>query len=472
MIFPVLLTGGSGTRLWPLSRKSYPKQFQSFDSEYSLFQETLVRTSGGDFCDPLILTGEDFRFIVGDQMQSIGKKAHRIFVEPQGKNTAAAILTAALSLKEDHSNALMLVAPSDHKINDTAAFQAAISNGADAANQGRIVTFGITPTHAETGYGYLALPPDADTSSGPHDLQSFVEKPDADTAETLVKSGKHLWNSGLFLFRVDVILAAFEKHAPDMVPLVQKSLDQGQGDLDFTRLAAEPWAQVDDISIDYAVMEKSDKLSVVRFSDGWSDLGSWDSVWREFPQDENGTATIGAAYSIDCSGSLLRSETDGPALVGIGLTDMVAVATKDAVLVAPKDQAQNVKAALPILRAAGRSEADDTPRCHRPWGWYETLALGGRFQVKRIMVKPGGILSLQSHHHRSEHWVVVEGTAKVTIGEEEKLVSENQSVYIPLGETHRMENPGKLPMVLIEVQTGAYLGEDDIVRYEDIYNRS
>ena len=471
MIYPVLLTGGTGTRLWPVSRKSYPKQFQSFDGGATLFQETALRLSGENFAAPTVLTGEDFRFIVGEQLQTANIEASKIIVEPVGKNTAPAVLTASLVVEKQNPTGLVLIAPADHKIADADAFKNAIEAGVEAAAQGDIVTFGIRPTRPETGYGYLEVATECVDGEATK-LSTFVEKPDLATAEELVASGKHLWNSGLFLFRADVMISAFEKHAPDMLELVQQAMKDGKKDLDFCRLASGPWGELEDISIDYAIMEKSDNLSVVPFNGAWSDLGSWDSVWRELPQDENNNASVGGAYAIDCEGSLLRSEEDSPALVGIGLKDIVAVATKDAVLIAPKDRAQDVKKAIPVLKSNNRKEAEETSRCHRPWGWYETLALGGRFQVKRIVVKPGGVLSLQSHHHRSEHWVVVEGTAKVTIGKSEQLVSENQSVYIPLGEVHRMENPGKLPMVLIEVQTGGYLGEDDIVRYEDVYDRA
>ena len=334
------------------------------------------------------------------------------------------------------------------------------------------MTFGITPTHAETGYGWLELTSAPDPGVVQvFDLMRFVEKPDADTAAAMLQAGRFLWNAGIFLFSVQAILAAFRTHAPDLLAPVQAAVDEARADLGFLRLAPEPWAGVQDISIDYAVMEPSKNLSVVPFSAGWSDLGGWDAVWREMAQDASGVATSGPATAIDSRDTLLRSEDPRQEIVGIGLDNIVAIAMPDAVLIADKSRAQEVKAAVAALKAKGAAQAEQLPRDYRPWGWYESLVIGARFQVKRIVVHPGAALSLQSHHHRSEHWIVVEGTAKVTVNDDVRLISENQSVYIPLGAVHRMENPGKVPMVLIEVQTGSYLGEDDIIRYEDIYAR-
>jgi mannose-1-phosphate guanylyltransferase/mannose-6-phosphate isomerase len=317
---------------------------------------------------------------------------------------------------------------------------------------------------------YAAVDKSGDTAH-PVPLKRFVEKPDSETAEQLVASGKHLWNAGIFLFRIDVLIAAFETHAPDMCAPVQAAVDGGQEDLHFTRLDHVPWAQVEDISIDCAIMEKANNLAVQRFNGEWSDLGSWDAIWRGAPRDDAGLALVGDASGVECENTLIYRDDEAPAVMGLGLHNMVVVATKDAVLVADKSRTQDISKAVKRLTDAGESVATQTPRYHRPWGWYETLALGGRFQVKRIVVKSGGILSLQSHRHRSEHWVVVEGTARVTLDGDVRLVTENQSIYIPLGAKHRMENPGKFPMVLIEVQTGSYLGEDDITRFEDLYNR-
>ena len=471
MIYPVILCGGSGTRLWPLSRKSYPKQFARLVGEESLFQASVKRLQGPEFARPIILTNADFRFIVAEQLTEIGIDPAAVVIEPEGRNTAPAILAAALFLAEKDPNALMLVAPSDHVVPDAAAFQTAVFAGQQACAAGDLVTFGIQPDRPETGYGYLELG-DADKAAGTHKLQRFVEKPDAKDAAKMLKAGNYLWNAGIFLFSVNSILAAFEKDAADMLAPCRASVDGAKADLGFLRLAPEPWSQLRDISIDYAVMEPATNLSVVPFDGGWSDLGGWDAVWRESPMSETGVALSGAATDIDCKDSLLRSENKNLEIVGIGLENVIAVAMPDAVLVADMSRAQDVKMAVSALKAKGLKQAEQFPRDHRPWGWFETLSLGQRFQVKRIMVHPGAALSLQSHVHRSEHWIVVAGTAQVTVGEEVSLVTENQSVYIPVGSKHRLENPGKVDLHLIEVQTGTYLGEDDIVRYEDVYKRN
>jgi mannose-1-phosphate guanylyltransferase/mannose-6-phosphate isomerase len=472
-IHPLLLCGGSGTRLWPLSRKSYPKQFAALTGEESLFQASAQRLSGAGFAAPLVITGSDFRFIVLEQLAAVEIAPAATLIEPEGRNTAPAIIAAALVLEAQSPGALMLVAPSDHVIPEAERFRAAVQAAAPAAEAGQLVTFGIRPDRAETGYGWLAMSekPDADFAPIPQPLKGFVEKPDLPKAEALLAGGEHLWNAGIFLFSTSAMIAAFEKHAPDMLAEARRAVDEAESDLGFTRLAPEPWGQLDDISIDYAVMEKADNLTVVPYGGLWSDLGGWDAVWLESGPDADGVVTNGPATSIDCADTLLRAESDSQQLVGIGLKDVIAVAMSDAVLVAHKDRAQDVKKAVAALKAKGASQAETLPRDYRPWGWYESLVVGGRFQVKRIHVHPGAALSLQSHHHRSEHWIVVEGTAKVTVDDEVKLVTENQSVYIPLGAVHRMENPGKVPMVLIEVQTGSYLGEDDIIRYEDVYAR-
>lgn len=472
-IHPVLLCGGSGTRLWPLSRKSYPKQFVPLAGNETLFQTSVRRLSADGFAAPTVVTGSDFRFIVTEQLAEIDVTPGAILIEPAARNTAPAILAAALGLQADDPQALMLVAPSDHVIPDAARFRAAVLAAAEAANAGQFVTFGIRPDRPETGYGWLELgaAPDEAFSPVPQPLKRFVEKPDAETAQSLLYSGMHLWNAGIFLLRADHLIAAFETHQPEMLAQVRKAVAQSELDLAFTRLGVAPWEQVEDISIDYAIMEKAANLTVVPYGGAWSDLGSWEAVWRETVPDANGVVAAGHALAIDCKDSLLRSESETQEVVGIGLKDIVAVAMPDAVLIAHKDRAQDVKAAVTALKAKGATQAETFPRDHRPWGWFESLAVGGRFQVKRIVVHPGAALSLQSHHHRAEHWIVVEGTAKVTVDDEVKLVTENQSVYIPLGAVHRMENPGKVPLTLIEVQTGSYLGEDDIIRYEDVYSR-
>lgn len=472
MITPILLCGGSGTRLWPLSRKSYPKQFVPLAGETTLFQASAERLSGPGYARPLVLTNSDFRFIVTEQLAGAGIDPGAILIEPAGRNTAPAVLAAALWLQKSDPDALMLVAPSDHVVPDAAAFRAAVAAGEEAARAGQLVTFGIKPDRAETGYGYLELDGDpGDFAPRPLGLKRFVEKPDAQTAEAMLASGQYLWNAGIFLFSVGTILEAFRTHAPELMAPVQQAVEQGQPDLGFLRLDPEAWEAAADISIDYAVMERSANLTVVPFAAGWSDLGGWDAVWRETGPDAAGVVASANATAIDCENTLLRSEGEGLEVVGIGLRDIITVAMHDAVLVAAADRAQDVKLAVAALKEKGAKQATEFPKDHRPWGWFESLAVGDRFQVKRIHVHPGAALSLQSHHHRSEHWIVVEGTARVTVGEEVKLVTENQSVYIPLGAVHRMENPGKVPMVLIEVQTGSYLGEDDIIRYEDIYAR-
>jgi len=472
-IHPILLCGGSGTRLWPLSRKSYPKQFVPLAGEESLFQASALRLSGPGFAAPIIVTGGDFRFIVTEQLAQVELAPSAVLIEPAARNTAPAILAAALLLEAREPGALMLVAPSDHVIPDPARFREAALAAAPTAREGRIVTFGIRPDRAETGYGWLELDaaPDAGFAPIPQPLKRFVEKPGADAAQAMLEGGLHLWNAGIFLFTADTLIAAFEAYQPRMLEQVRAAMDNATLDLGFTRLAPEPWEGIAADSIDYAVMEKAPNLSVVPYGGVWSDLGGWEAVWRESGPDAQGVVTHGPATAIDCENTLLRSEADSQQLVGLGLKDIVAIAMPDAVLVAHKDRAQDVKLAVLALKAKGVAQAETLPRDYRPWGWFESLAVGGRFQVKRIVVHPGAALSLQSHHHRAEHWIVVEGTARVTVDNEVKLVTENQSVFVPLGAVHRMENPGKVPMVLIEVQTGSYLGEDDIIRYEDVYAR-
>lgn len=470
MIHPVILCGGSGSRLWPASRKAYPKQFVPLLGEESLYQATLRRFSAEGFTAPLIMTAEEFRFMATDQAAEMGLSDARVIIEPVGRETAPAVLVAALLLAADDAEAVMLVAPSDHVISDMTAFLAAVAQGVEVTGQGALVTFGVTPDRPETGYGYLEL--SANPNGRPVALTTFREKPDIKAATAMLEAGNYLWNAGLFLFRATDVIAAFEAHAPDFMAPCRAAIAAGQSDLGFFRLDAAAYGDAPAISFDYAVMEKATDVMAVPLDCGWSDLGAWDSLWQQADVDENGVATQGAVTAIECRDSYLRSEDSSMQLVGLGLDGVVAIAMRDAVLVADKSRAQDVKMAVTELRAASVAQADEYPRFHRPWGWYETLCLGTRFQVKRIMVKPGGILSLQSHHHRSEHWIVVAGTAEVTVDEDVKLVTENEGVYIPLGAVHRMANPGKLPMYLIEVQTGAYLAEDDIVRYEDVYSRA
>ena len=421
----------------------------------------------------MVLTNSDFRFIVTEQLAAVDIDPSAILIEPEGRNTAPAILAAALWLEKTNPEALMLVAPSDHVVPDAPAFRTAVRAGLAAADAGQLVTFGIKPSYAETGYCYLELAEDpGDFSARPLALSRFVKKPDAARAGEMLAAGTFLWNAGIFLFSARTIIEPFQAHAPDLMAPVQRALDQGHPDLGFLRLAREPWARAPNISLDYAVMEHAKNLSVVPYAAGWSDLGGWDAVWREAEHDSRGVATSGAATALDCDNTLLRSEDAGLEVVGLGLRNIIAIAMPDAVLIADSSRAQEVKLAVPALKTKGAKQAESFPKDHRPWGWFESLAIGQRFQVKRIVVHPGAARSSQSHQHRSEHWIVVVGTAKVTVDGKVSLVSENQSVYIPLGAQHRMENPGKLPMVLIEVQTGSYLGENDIIRYEDVYARS
>ncbi|PIE09261.1 MAG: mannose-1-phosphate guanylyltransferase/mannose-6-phosphate isomerase [Rhodobacterales bacterium] len=473
IINPVILCGGSGTRLWPLSRKSYPKQFAPLIGQETLFQASALRMTEGplDFSAPTVLTNSDFRFIVTDQLSAVGIDPGAVIIEPEGRNTGPAILAAALYLERTDADAVMLVAPSDHLIPDTAAFHAAVEQGLDAVKAGRLVTFGIAPTHPETAYGYLELSARPEQDGRAIDLNRFVEKPEEARASEMLAAGNFMWNAGIFLFRAKDIIAAFKAHAPELMAPVSQAVEEAQVDLGFLRLAPAPWSAADDISVDYAVMEKASNISVVPFSGAWSDLGGWDAVWRELGPDETGTVAVGEATAIECENSLLRSETGSLELVGIGLKNVMAIAMNDAVLVADMSRAQDVKKAVNALKVKDAVQATHFPIDHRPWGWFESLVIGDRFQVKRIHVHPGASLSLQSHFHRSEHWIVVEGTARVTVDDEVTLVTENQSIYVPLGSVHRMENPGKVPMVLIEVQTGAYVGEDDIIRYEDVYSR-
>jgi mannose-1-phosphate guanylyltransferase/mannose-1-phosphate guanylyltransferase/mannose-6-phosphate isomerase len=472
MITPILLCGGVGTRLWPTSRKSYPKQFGALLGDHSLFQTTALRFQADGFAPPLIVTGDDFRFIVTEQLAACEIAAQSILLEPQARNTAPAVLAAALVLAETDPEALILVAPSDHSIEAPDLFRQAVLKGVDAARAGQIVTFGIRPTRAETGYGWLELSSDMPVEGGVHPLNRFVEKPDQATAEKLVQNPLYLWNAGVFLTSVQSLIKSFQTYSPNTLEAVRASVSARTLDLGFTRLGAENWAASPAISIDYAIMEQADNLSVVPFEGAWSDLGSWDAVWQESEKDCNGNALRGAATAIDCTNTLLRAEMDDIEVVGIGLESIVAIAMRDAVLIADMNRAQSVKLAVDHLKEHGAKQATAFPVDHRPWGWFETLVVAERFQVKRIHVHPGASLSLQKHLHRAEHWVVVKGTALSTINGEERLISENESLFVPLASEHRLQNPGKVPVVLIEVQTGSYLGEDDIMRLDDMYRRN
>ena len=469
-ITPVILCGGSGSRLWPLSRKSYPKQFVPLVGHKTLFQNSAERLTGPQFKKHLIVTNSDYRFIVSEQLQEIGIDPGAILIEPEGRNTAPAILAAALYEYRKDPDAILVVAPSDHVINDVNAFQLAISEAYKVALDGQLVTFGIKPTHPETGYGYLELSKTTTTQAVA--LKAFVEKPDLTNAEKMIQSENFLWNSGIFLFQAKDIIEAFKKYSPFDLEAVNLSLTNSINDLGFCRLNLTDWVKAENISIDYAIMEKSNNLSVVPFRAGWSDLGGWDAVWRENVSKTNGVKTSNNATAIDCENSLIRSEDDSIEVVGIGLKNIITIAMKDAVLVADMSKSQDVKKAVDILKNKEASQATHFPKDHRPWGWFESLTIDEKFQVKKIHVHPGASLSLQSHKYRAEHWIVVSGEAEVTINDKVSVVNESQSVYIPLGAIHRMRNSGEKPMVLIEVQTGSYFGEDDIVRYDDVYSRS
>ncbi len=467
MIVPVVLCGGSGSRLWPASRDSFPKQFLALTGETSLFQDTLKRVVGVDFEAPVVVTGSDYRFLVAEQMRAVGVKGD-IVLEPMRRDSCAAIAAAAhLALARD-PQALVLVLAADHAMPDVDGFLEHVRIGAAAAEAGRIVTFGILPTRPATGYGYIR-PGEPLAQDGVAAIAAFVEKPDEETAEHYVAQG-YLWNSGNFLFRAEVFLAELEILAPSIAEPVAAAVARATRDLDFLRLDPESFARATAKSVDYAVMEKTEHAAVVPSAFAWSDVGAWNALWDLAHKDAAGNGAHGDATFLDATGCYVHSPDRLTAVVG--LDDVVVVTTRDAVLVVAREQAEKVKGLVARLTAAGRKEATENLKVFRPWGSYDSIDLGPRHQVKRISVDPGCKLSLQSHFHRSEHWVVVAGTARVTIDDLETIVTENQSVYIPLGARHRLENPGKVPLDLIEVQSGAYLGEDDIVRYEDVYNRA
>ncbi|MEE2770152.1 MAG: mannose-1-phosphate guanylyltransferase/mannose-6-phosphate isomerase [Pseudomonadota bacterium] len=469
-IYPMILCGGTGTRLWPVSRQSYPKQFVHLNGDSSLFQDTVKRVQTDLFAEPLIVTADDYRFIVRDQMAKVNAKPLVKIVEPIPKNTAPAILAAALSLFEQDPKAIMLVLSSDHWIEDDQAFRSTVNEAFTAAEMGKIITFGIKPTHPETGYGYLSL--SDQNGDGPYPLKAFVEKPDLEQAKKLLEDGMHLWNAGIFMFRVDVIIEAFKTYQPEMYECVRLSYELANQDIDFIRLNQQHWSNIHADSIDYAIMEKASELMVMPFTAQWSDLGSWKAFYDIKAKDVKGNAIHEKAIGINCENTLLEQTDIDQALVGIGLKDLSVVVTKDAVLVAHKDESQTVKKAVATLASQSRYQAKQFLKVHRPWGWYQTLALGEQYQVKEIFVNPGAQLSLQSHRYRAEHWVVVMGEATVLVGEKESVLLPNESTYIPIGEKHRLTNHTNAPVMIIETQTGTYLGEDDIIRYEDIYNRS
>ncbi len=470
-IHPVILSGGSGTRLWPLSRALYPKQLLPLLSERSLLQEAALRVADAAcFAAPVIVANDEHRFIVAEQLRLAGVRPEAIVLEPVGRNTAPAVCVAALLLLAGDPGALMLVLPSDHAIAGVPAFLAAVDRAAAAARLGRLVTFGIAADRPETGYGYIRRGAPIAGGDGAYEVAAFVEKPDRARAEGYLAAGDFSWNSGIFLFPAAIFLAELERRHKATVAACRQALDKARRDLDFLRLDRDGFAAAESTSVDYGVMEHTDKAAVVPVEMGWSDVGTWDALWQMSRKDAAGNVSQGDVLAEDVRNCYLRAEHG--LVAALGVEDLVVVATADAVMVARRDRAQDVKDIVARLDRDGRSESKTHPLVHRPWGSFRAIHSGDRVQVKHIMVKPGAKLSLQMHHHRAEHWVVVHGTAKVVRGNEEIILYEDQSTYIPLGTPHRLENPGKIPLHVIEVQSGSYLGEDDIVRFDDTYGRS
>ncbi len=471
-LVPVILSGGSGTRLWPLSRKLYPKQFIPLKDGKSLFQATIERVVNLESVDDLlVICNDEHRFMAAEQLRHANIENSDIILEPVGRNTAPAITIAAIHALSKDPDAQLLVLPADHIITDIHQFQLAVISAQPAA-QDMLVTFGVVPTRAETGFGYIKQDKtNSIMANGEkiHLVEEFVEKPDTATAEAYLEKGDYLWNSGMFLFRADIFIDEIKHLQPEIYSACSQAYAKSEKDLDFIRLEAQMFSQAPNISIDYAVMEKTTKAAVVPLESDWSDVGSWHALWESSERDANDNATYGDVIAEDCNGCYIHANKR--LVVAVGVKDQVIIETADAILVAPRDRTQEVKDIVTKLKQAGRSEVDIHTKVYRPWGAYETVDIEDRFQVKRITVDPGQILSLQMHHHRAEHWIVVKGIAKVTRGEEEFLLSENESTHIPVGTKHRLENPGMIALELIEVQSGTYLGEDDITRYEDVYGR-
>jgi mannose-1-phosphate guanylyltransferase/mannose-1-phosphate guanylyltransferase/mannose-6-phosphate isomerase len=469
-LYPVILSGGSGTRLWPLSRALQPKQLLPLLSERSLLQETALRVAGRErFAAPLIVTNDEYRFIVAEQLRLAGIAPQSIILEPAQRNTAPAACIAALALLASDPEALILLLPSDHAVGNAPVFIAAVDRAAAAARAGRFLTFGITPNQPETGYGYIKRGAAIAGVDGVFEVAAFIEKPDRARAEQFIATGDHAWNSGIFLFPAALLVAELNERHPGIVAACRAALEKAKRDVDFLRLDKAAFAAAENISIDYAVMEHTRHAAVIPVDMGWSDVGSWDALWQLGAKDAAGNVRQGDVIVEDSRNCYLRAEHG--LLTALGVEDLVVITTTDAVMIAQRDRARDIKQIVARLERAGRSELVTHPLVHRPWGSYRSIHNGDRVQVKHITVKPGAKLSLQMHHHRAEHWVVVHGTAKVVRGNEEIVLYEDQSTYIPLGTPHRLENPGKIPLHVIEVQSGSYLGEDDIVRFEDTYGR-
>lgn len=468
MITPVIIAGGTGSRLWPLSRQLNPKQFLSLYGEKTLLQQTLLRLKDVEVAASIIICNEEHRFMVAEQLRQLSISNAHILLEPIGRNTAPAIALAALKALEDEENPTLLVLAADHYISDEKAFKEAIVQAEHLALQNKLVTFGIVPTQPETGYGYIQRGERLDGSG--YTVARFVEKPDLATANEYLESKEYYWNSGMFMFKADVFLKALEQFHPDILDACKMAYQGGQADMDFLRVDADAFIRCPAESIDYAVMEKTQDAAVIPLDAGWSDIGSWSALWDVGQKDAQGNVSKGDTLALDTSNSLIYAENKLVATLGVD--NLVVIETKDAVLVAHKDNVQDVKKIVEMIKKDGRHEHMNHREVYRPWGVYDSVDEGDRYQVKRITVKPGAKLSVQMHHHRAEHWVIVSGTARVTIGEVSQLVTENQSVYIPIGQIHSLENPGKIPLELIEVQSGSYLGEDDIVRFNDVYGRS
>jgi mannose-1-phosphate guanylyltransferase / mannose-6-phosphate isomerase len=472
-ITPILLAGGTGSRLWPLSRESYPKQFSKFFDHETLFQKSALRFISSNslkFDSPITLTNSQYRFIVYEQLLSVGINPGPIFIEPESKNTAPAILAASLHSFEKDKNSILIVAPSDHLIPNVKEFHKVIKIGLEEVNNNKIITFGIKPNGPNTGYGYLEL--NEFNANKAVKVNKFIEKPNFELANKMFKLNNFLWNSGIFLFRAEDMISLAKKYTPELLLHVRNAVKNAKIDLSFLRLNPLSWSACENISIDYAIMEKAKNINAVPFIGNWSDLGDWNSVWQEMIPDPKGISTTSNAHAFDCKNTLLRNESKDQTIIGFGLDNIVAVAMPDAVLVANKNRTQDLKSIVNTLENINISQINNFEKDHRPWGSFEILSKSEKYQVKRICVNVNGVLSLQSHKYRSEHWIVVKGTAKVTLDKEVKLLQEGESIYIPLQLKHRLENPNKSPLILIEVQTGTYFGEDDIIRYEDIYSRN